>query len=358
MANIGIGVRDFDYLNAANPAGLTALDSLKFISDISLAVKQSYFTRKGDKDNAFNGNLKKIALGLRLTPRWGISVGTKPFSDTGYRIYSEEPIEGTTDTKAVYLEGSGGLYELYLSNGFKIADHFSVGINTKYITGIIKQTENQSEYLFEKESRVSRFYNTFGVQYHAGGLTLGATYGYKQSLSMRNQTAVYDHAYNLIQEERDRTTHQFIPQTFGAGFSFDNRKTTWGMDFEYQQWEGLQSGISSAKIVDSYRINAGLGFTPGGYRYYRIGNQGVKNQGQIQFGSSFSKSHIQVGGGNAYNYSLSAGYSLPINWSLLNIAVEYGNSLSAPAGYIKESYVMLTFNCSIIDQWFKQRKFD
>ena len=358
MSNIGIGVREFDYLNVINPAGISGLDSLKFIFDMSAAGKYSFFTERGKTDNTINGNLKKISLGFRLMPGWGISLGTKPFSDTGYRIYSEEPIEGSTNTKAVYLEGSGGLYELYLSNGFKVTDHFSVGINTKYITGTLKQTENQSEYLFEKESRVFQFYNTFGIQYHKQGLTLGATYGYKQNMSMTNKTTIYDSGYNLIQEEKGRSTDQFIPETFGVGFSHDSKKVIWGMDFRYQKWKGIESGVSSTKIVDSYRMNAGLGYTPNGNRYYRIGNQGIRSQGQIQLGASFSKSYIQVGSGNAYNYSVSAGYSFPVSWNLLNIALEYGNSLSAPANYIKESYFMLTFNCSIIDQWFKLRKFD
>ncbi|PLB85249.1 hypothetical protein C0T31_11930 [Dysgonamonadaceae bacterium] len=358
MADIGIGVREFDYLNAINPAGISGLDSLKFIFDISASGKYSYFTEKGKTDNTINGNLKKISLGFRLMPGWGISLGIKPFSDTGYRIYSEEPIEGSTVTKAVYLEGSGGLYELYLSNGFKITDHFSIGINTKYISGVLKQTENQSEYLFEKESRVFRFYNTFGIQYHKQGLTLGAIYGYKQNITMKNKTMVYDSEYNLEEEYNDRSTDQFIPETFGVGFSQDNEKVIWGMDFRYQKWEGIESGVSSTKIVDSYRINAGLGYTPNGYRYYRIGNQGIRNQGQIQVGASFSKSYIQVGGENAYNYSVSLGYSFPVRSDLLNVTLEYGNALSAPTNYIKESYFMLTFNYSFIDQWFKRREFD
>ncbi len=58
MANIGIGIRDFDYLNPSNPAGISGLDSLKFIMDISVSGKQSYFSGKGKTDGAFNGNLK------------------------------------------------------------------------------------------------------------------------------------------------------------------------------------------------------------------------------------------------------------------------------------------------------------
>jgi hypothetical protein len=353
MSNIGIGVRDFNYLNTANPAGISGLDSLQFIIDVSVAGKQSYFSRKGESDDAFNGNLKKILFGFRLAPRWGISLGIRPFSDVGYRIQSEEPIEGSTSTKDIYLEGSGGLYELYLSNGIRINDNFSLGINTKYIRGILKQTENQSEYFFEKESEVSQFYNTFGIQYHKKGLTLGATYGYKQNISMSNKTTIYDSSYNIIEEEKDRSTNQFIPETFGVGFSHDSKKIIWGIDFQYQKWNGLKSNISNAKIVDSYRINTGLGYIPNNDRYYK-----VEPQGQMQVGASLSKSYIQIGSKNAYNYSVSAGYSLPVDKGgvLLNLGVEYGNTLSAPTGYIKESYIMLTLNCTIIEQWFKRNK--
>ncbi|NCC60620.1 MAG: hypothetical protein EOM12_06705 [Verrucomicrobiae bacterium] len=358
MSNIGIGVRDFDYLNVANPAGISGLDSLRFIFDISVAGKQSYYSGEGKSDQVFNGNLKKVSAGFRLSPGWGLSLGIRPFSDVGYRIYSEEPIEGSTSKNTVYLEGSGGLYELYISNGFSITDHLSAGLNMKYIGGSIKQTENQSEYLFEKESGVYQFYNTFGLQYHNRGLTLGATYGYKQDITLNNKTTIYDGGYNLIEELADRTSSQFIPETFGVGFSHDSNKIIWGMDFEYQKWKGLESGFSNTKIVDSYRISAGLGYTPGGNRYYRIGNQGYRNHGQIQAGASLYKSYIGVGGANDYNYSLSAGYSFPLNGSLMSVALEYGNSLSAPASYIKESYFMVTLNCSIVEQWFKKRRFD
>ena len=353
MSNIGIGVRDFDYLNPANPAAISGLDSLRFIFDLSVAGKLSYYSRKSNSDNAFNGNFKKMAAGFRLSSRWGFSFGLKPFSDVGYRINSEEPIEGTTATKDVYLEGSGGLYDLYISNGFKITDNFSVGINTMYIAGTIKQTENQQEYLFEKESRASQIYNTFGLQYHKKGLTIGATYGYKQNIKLKNKTYVYDSSYNLIDEENDRSTGQFIPETMGIGFSRANKKFIWGADFQYRKWKGLDSGVSNAKIVDSYKVNAGLGYTPNSDKFYR-----VRNQGQIQAGASFSKSYIQVAGQSAYNYSVSTGYSLPVgkDGTMLNLSLEYGNTLSAPSGYIKESYFMLTLNCSIIEQWFKRSK--
>lgn len=358
MSDIGIGIREYDYLNVSNPAGLSALDSLKFIFDMSVSGKYSYFTGSGSSDNTLNGNLKKIAFGLRFTHWWGFSMGVKPFSNMGYRIYSEEPIEGSTGTKAVYLIGNGGLYELYLSNGFMVSDHFSLGINLKYISGSLRQTEDQTDYLFENESRVFQFYSTFGMQYHSQNMTIGITYGYKQPITMSNTAFIYDSGYNLLREESERSSSQFIPETLGVGFSYDKNKIIYGIDFQYQKWKGTESGVGSVSIIDSYKINAGLGFSPKGNRYYRIGSQGIRNHGQIQAGASLSQSYIQVGSSKTYNYSVSAGYSFPVQWSIMNIALEYGNTLSSSASYIRESYFKLTFNCSIIDQWFKKRRFD
>lgn len=352
MSNIGIGVRDYDYLNPLNPAAISGLDSLKYLFDVSIAGKMSYYSRKSKDDNAFNGNFKKVALGFRVFPRWGISFGFKPFSDVGYQIYSQEPVEGSTATKDVYLKGSGGLYKLYVSNGFRILNNLSVGINTMYVNGTIKQSEDQSEYVFQKESSVSQIYNTFGMQFHTRKLTIGAIYGYKQNISVKNKTLIYSSSV-LIEENKDRSTGQFIPETMGVGFSHIHKKIIWGIDFQCQKWEGIESGISNAKIVDSYQLNAGFGYTPNGDNTYKI-----KKQGQIQFGTSFSKSYIQISGEDAYNYSVSTGYGLPVNSGavLLNLALEYGNALSAPSGYIKESYFMFTLSCSIIERQLKRNK--
>lgn len=348
MSNIGIGIREYDYLNTVNPSAISSMDSMKMIFDVSAAGKQSYYSGRGAGDKAFNGNFKKVAMGFRAARGWGISIGFRPFSDMGYQIYSEQPVDGSTGTKSVYLEGSGCIYEVYFLNGVRVTDFLSVGINTKFISGTLKQTENQGEYLFEKESTTSQVYNTLGIQFHKKLWTVGLTYGYKQKLSMTNKTLIYDSSYSLIEEQKERSSSQFIPETMGVGVSRNGKKLMWGIDFEYQKWKGLDSGVSSTKIVNSYRLNAGLGYAPNGY--YQL-----RRNGQIQAGASLAKSYIQIGGKDAYNYSVSAGYCLPAKrGSLFTIGLEYGNVLSAPASYIKESYVMMTLNCSFIERWFSR----
>ena len=357
MAGVGVGIRDYDYLNPLNPAGLTALDSLRFIFDISGSVRQSSFSFKSKSESAFNGNFQKIAFGFRASPLWSVSVGVKPFTNVGYQIYNTVDVEGTTQTKSVYMEGSGGLYSVYMSNALRLGKRFSFGITSMYVGGTINQTENQVDYLFSKKSRTSQFYNTFGLQYHQKNLVLGLTYGYKQRLNFDNTTEVYDSEYTLIDEQNARSSAQFIPQNIGLGFSTSSRKIIFGMDYQYQQWSGLKSGIDNIKIVDFHQLKAGLGYTPK-TDYLRY-----KTQSQYQVGAAVSRSYIQVENKSAIGFSVSVGYSYPVlsrfgSSSLLNFGLEYGNTASSPTSYIRESYFLLTFNYTLFETWFKRHKLD
>lgn len=351
MGGIGIGMRDYDFLNTLNPAALTALDSLRFIFDFSASAKGSSFSSRSNKDNTFNANFRKLAFGFQAMPSWYMALGLKPFSDVGYQIYSSEPIEGTTRTKDVYLEGSGGLYQIYFSNAFKLNKNLSLGVNAMYIAGNIEQTENQTDYLFTDKSSASQFYGTLGLQYHSAKWTAGVTYGYEQKLSMENKILVYDSDNTLVEEIKKRSSSMFIPQTIGAGFSYTNEKIVIGADYQYQAWNGLNSGMDNVKITDSHQLKLGMGYTPD-YNYYRI-----KTGGQYQIGTTFSKSYIQIKDKDAVNFSVTMGYSFPLRReSYLNFGLEYGNTLSAPSGYIRESYFMLSFNYTFLESLFKRNK--
>lgn len=352
MGGVGTGMRDYDLLNTVNPSGLTALDSLKFVFDISATAKQSYFASGSKKENTFNANFRRLAFGFKVSHRWAMAVGTKPFSNVGYQIESNVDIEGSTETKSVYIEGAGGLYSIYWSNAFLINKYLSVGINSMYIAGNIKQTENQTDYLFEKSSRTSQLYNTFGLQFHNGPWVAGLTYGYKQGLTMDNSTVIYNSSSTELDSEDSRSTSQFIPETFSAGLSWSKKNIVLAMDYEYQKLKGLSSGTSGIKITDYHRLKAGMSYTPDkDIHHYRL-------QSQYQFGVSLSKSYLQVKENDIYNYTVSAGYSWPLKGAgLLNMSLEYGNSLSAPKGYIRESYVGVTVGFSMFETWFKRNKF-
>lgn len=352
MAGIGQGIREHDYLNPLNPAALSALDSMKFIFEVSVGLKNSSFSSGSRENNIFNADFKKLALGFRITPRWGMSIGMKPFSNMGYQIISTEPVEGSAQTKDVSMEGEGEIYQLYLSNGFKLNKNWSLGINMMYISGTLKQTENHTTYYFTKEGQLSRLYNTFGLQYHNGGLIAGLTYGYKQNITMNNKTLIYSSS-SLIEEIDERNKEVFIPQQLGIGFTWSGEKFMGGVDYQLQKWNGLVSGADNVRIVDLHRLSAGVGFTPGGRNLFR----GIRKNSRFQMGGSISRSYIQIKSQDTYTYAVTGGYSLPVRQGkgLLNFGIEYGNVLSCPSSYIRESYFLVTFNYTFFETWFKKQ---
>ena len=169
---------------------------------------------------------------------------------------------------------------------------------------------------------------------------------------MENSTVIYNSSNTELDSEDSRSSSQFIPETFSAGLSWSKKNIVLAMDYEYQKLKGLASGVSSIKITDYHRIKAGMSYTPDkDIHHYR-------SQSQYQFGVSLAKSYLQVRENDVYNYTVSAGYSWPLKGAgLLNMSLEYGNSLSAPKGYIRESYVGVTVGFSMFETWFKRTKF-
>ncbi len=356
MAGVGIGVRNPSSLNISNPAAIAAIDTLAGIFEVGVFAKGYNYRNSTGTDNAFAANFNKLAFGFRGTNKWwSMSLGLKPFSNVGYRIRSESAVEGQTASQVIYLEGSGGLYNLYATNAFRLGPYVSLGVTSSMIAGSYTQKEDQTTFRYETESNVVQFYNKFGLQLHKGNWTLGATYGYKQKLSLENNFSVYAGSNTLQSTEKLRSTNQFIPESYGMGASYRTSKLLVAAEYETEKWKGLQSGNASIGIGDVHRAKVGVAYTP-----YKDAYTAHKAK-QYQFGVGVNKSYIELKNKAAWNFSVSSGVVIPlrVNQSqraMLNLGVEYGSNLTAPSGYLKENYVMISANFSLIEAMFMRRK--
>jgi hypothetical protein len=358
MAGVGIGVRNGSFLNTSNPAAVSALDSVTGVFDVGLYAKASNYKSRSYNDNTFAGNFSKIAFGFRANKVWSVSVGIKPFSNVGYRIASDVPVEGSNYSKTVYFEGEGGLYSLYAINAVKLSDKLSVGVATSMIAGTFTNTEDQVSYTYKTTSRLTQIYNKFGVQYQFanshGDWVLGATYGYKQNVAVKKTFSIYS-GNTVSESEKLKTTNQFIPHSVGVGFSWKKEKLLFAADYEWEDWSGLASNVSNVKIGDSHKIKAGLGYTP--YRDLYTAHLAK----QYQLGVVFNKSYIEMKNKPVWNYALTTGVSFPLRAGqaqkgILGLGLEYGSNLIAPSGFVKENYLMLNINFSFIETMFMRSK--
>lgn len=359
MGSVAIGMNSGTFLNTTNPAGVAALDSLTGVFDVGLYARYSYYKGRSYSNSTFTGNFSKIALGFRCNKLWSISVGIKPYSNIGYHISDEVSVEGSTSTKTVYFEGEGGLYNLYMINAVKLLnDKLYLGAISSLIAGNFTKTEDQIVYRYKTTSRTTQFYTKFGAQYQfyngLGNWTIGATYGYKYKFRVKNTDQIY--SGNTPGEIEDlRSTNQFFPESYGLGVSLKKDKFVFAADGEWERWSGLVSGLSTVKIGDSYKVKAGVGYTPYKDMYTAYLTK------QYQAGLILNKSYIEVNGGAAWNCALTAGVSIPIRSGgaqkgVLGFGLEVGTTPIAPAGYSKENYALLNINFSFIEAMFMRRK--
>ncbi|MBP1618269.1 MAG: hypothetical protein H6Q14_2096 [Bacteroidetes bacterium] len=358
MAGVGIGVRNGSFLNTSNPAAVSALDSMSGVFDVGVYGKASNYKSNSYNDNAFTGNLRKIAFGFRANKVWSISIGIRPFSNVGYRIASDVAVEGSNSTKTIYFEGEGGLYSLYAINAVKLGDKLSVGVITSMIAGTFTNIEDQVSYSYKTTSRLTQIYNKLGAQYQltngSGDWVVGATYGYKQNIGVKRRFSIYSGTTEESSEEL-KTINQFLPENIGAGISWKKEKFLFAADYEWEGWSGLSSNVDNVKIGDSHKIKAGVGYTP--YRDLYTAHSAK----QYQFGVALNKSYIEMKNKAAWNYALTTGILFPLRAGqtqkgILGIGLEYGSNLTAPSGFVKENYLMLNVNFSFIETMFMRSK--
>ena len=138
MGGVGVSQPQFWFINNQNPALLVYNYYTVFQAGILLESK----TIKGDTTNvnSTNGNLNYLVTAFPVKPgKWTTSVGLMPFTNVNYKLdyFSFVKESNPTDTISVSEQGSGGLSQVYWSNGVKLHDNWSVGLKAAYLFGSV-----------------------------------------------------------------------------------------------------------------------------------------------------------------------------------------------------------------------------
>ena len=158
MGGVGISNGSYWHLNNQNPAALVYNRFTTFEMGIASDVRQ--LVNNETKDISGNGNINYMGFGVPIIKggKWVTSFGFNPYSNTNYKLFSEELILGvdgslTSSIVNYNYEGNGGLSQVYFSNGFKLGDEFSIGFKGSYIFG------NLSSNISSKISNEPQFYS-------------------------------------------------------------------------------------------------------------------------------------------------------------------------------------------------------
>ena len=378
IGDAGIGFQSQNHLNRRNPAALSGIDTLRFIIDVSAAMKISQFVTSSHNSRTNNFNFKSMAAGVRLTKRWTSSAGLVPYSSVGYSIEDRQHGKNTLDAyKVTMFSGSGGVNKFYWANAFELFRGFSMGITSSYLFGSIVHNEETETFYIKETNNISKIYFDFGMQYsHWFGehtrVTVGGIYKYNSKFDIQRTLTVTS---NIALEDNKRKPDlkSYLPETIGAGFSIvhNKRSAEWifAADYQFQNYSTKSiikeffatDSLNKLKYqadkplrhknltyTDNHIYNVGIQFTPNTKRpenYFQIM--------RFQLGACYNRSYLKVSGYQVEDLSFSLGVGLPFNnSSYVNIAANFGESRTGERGGITERYVLLSVNFSLIDRWF------
>ncbi len=375
-----IGLRSPSHLNFNNCASFTNFDTLSF--NFEFGMHGSYIERSSANmtQSKTGGNVSYLAAGFPIKEWWAAGFALLPFSNVGYDIQTSSSFTdsyGESQLFETYYSGSGGLSQVLISNGFKIKDVVSLGINAKYLFGTIDHTRvinyveddgtSDSEYFSTKYSDkiiVSDFVYDLGLQIHPKlsdkyELTLGAVLATTSKvkafsntyIEKQNLYGLLDTAVNIDNEKGNIE----LPSRFGVGFSFKNDNWLIAGDFETQNWSNAIILGQQDSLANTNRFSLGAEYIPNPRNITSF-----LARTRYRLGGHYSTTYINLNGEQVKDFGISFGLGLPLKRtkSVINVSFELGKRGTTSFNLIEENYALIGLSLSLHDIWFVQRKFD
>ena len=376
MGGLGLSNGNGIYINNVNPAMLYKNTLTSF--DAAFSVEVNDLASSDTTKQTVKGGLSYVVVAFPVIPtRWAFSVGLMPYSTLGYSVTEPRPVQGSEEGAEANLNvtGSGGITQVYFSNGVKVFKNFSLGLKAAYLFGsMLNETSyvlnlpppNYESTLSDRIS-VSDFVITPAAHY---SVKVGKNTFLNTGVTFQPKTSVKAEGFSTLQRRNpgldnpvstDTLSEQpgkiILPSQYGFGISLEKPlKYSVGVDFqmfnwtEFRNFEGSNDGLK-----DGYKVTLGGEFIPD------ISSVDSYLKRVIyRLGGSYQLYPFNINDQQIDGYGLNFGTSLPVfNFSSINLAVEYGQRGTSKNGLIKESYFQIFLGATFNDnRWFVRRKFD
>jgi hypothetical protein len=364
LGGTGIAFKSRRYLNNINPASYSGIDSLSFLFEFGVFFKHTLYESGNRVQTKYDGNIRYLAFGFRITSWWANSTGLVPYSSVGYTINSTKSIEGTLASYNITYNGSGGINQFYTANTFTINKNISAGINASYIFGSVTQTEtagstyNLSGYSIQNINYFNNIYFDYGLQfsfYHdQWKYALGMVYGNSKKLKTSN-----DVTFSYEEDTVDMGSSKFdfhLPRKFGAGVGVEkSNKFRGGFDYEIKCWSLFKFSNPQLNARNSERYCMGLEYTPK-YMNKHFGLGSIT----YRLGAYYKKTYLVIDETPINSKALTFGAGIPLKreLSVINMSVELGENGTLENGLIREKYWLAHLNITLHDLWFQKSKYD
>ncbi len=400
MANISTAYNSYGSVNLNNPASLGFLYTTAF--ETGLQSELNWLSASdGTSDFTADGNLSHIVLGFplknplnkltalkRSSFNWGSAFGVIPYSKVAYDIETTSALPNV-DTVVSRTRGTGGLYQVMLSNGASYKG-YAAGFSVGYLFGNINEDRttifsdipNSFTNIFIDETNYGGFIYKFGFQKEfvlnkekedqkdrmkTKGKQTKLTIGIagNNSMNLSTETTSLDRRFNTsygfdtISVRNEVLGNTVLPSaySFGVTIAQDNHWLV-GLDYSIARWGNYSNPSKTDSLGNSFRIGLGAQYTPNILSF----NSYLKRM-TYRIGGFYELDPRIIAGEQLVSYGATFGLGLPITLpkkgtvGYTNLGVEVGRlGVGSPIG---ETYMRITAAFTLNDNtWFYKRKFD
>lgn len=371
MGDVGIALRTNQYTTLANPASLTAIDTLTMIFSMGLDAQYGHYTEGSNTNNKWDAGFSYMSFHAPLWRNFAMSLSLSPYSMVGYYYGTEGkesmPSSISKDDTLAYKSthnGVGGINNFMFGLGWRAYSNkqmeANVGVNVGWLFGTIEHngamaTSAQASGTYIDYSMTARgLFLELGLQYtykfHVDqSVTLGAIWAPQLNLSADTKGVKYS-TDSITWSDRFRNDIK-LPSRFGLGLTYNiARKLTVTAEYENTLWskvKGFDTSLNEQSDLfnDAQRVAAGIEYQPKTLtnNYFKIC--------RYRAGLSYKTSYLKVNGNDFHEIGANIGMSLPINTNKRSaFDIGFGYSGLRPSGnsMLKEDYLTLnvgiTFN--------------
>lgn len=369
MGGASIGLSSKYYVNVVNPAANDKISKYSnHIFDAGLYISNTNFQSDNSSDNVTSGGLSNLNFWFKINDRWNSVIGLSQYSNVGYNIQKQDINTFDNSTANVLYQGSGGLNELYMSNGFKIIDNLSLGLKLAFVFGNIDHTETISSsqistnYEVLNESQVKGVYAEYSLNYRLERekyyMNFGLLYKNPTSLTGSVGSKLVEQGYvdendGVIYEELSYDEEYVVPRKGGFGISFNSDKLIVASEVLYNQWSNAQVSGYEDDLIDTWKYAGGIEITPN-----RFGDKVLKRI-SYRLGGYYENSYLMVDDILISAFGITGGLGIPLRQgSTLNISYMNRYNGTTNNNLILESTNEITLNMTIRNRWFERRKYN
>lgn len=399
MGGASVALSDFNMLNISNPASYSSLVKHMPVFEIDGASQFLTLSSSSGEGKVSATTFTKLAIGIPVNNRMGISFGVLPYTTTGYDISSTNSEAGIGNVDYAY-NGKGGLNRTYFGAGYDVINKDSVslslGFNVSFLFGNIEKTRTV-EFPDDDQALntlLSQSTNNYGFDFEFGLLykqkitnnlsySIGSSFSTGSTLtSTRDEFFGTYTNFSSVEVVRDTLFYASenkgeinIPLNFKIGAAVQlNNNLEIAAQYQMQDWSSYKEDFTKTSASDSLAssssVSLGLRYTP-----EDVFNTSAKYYEKIQYraGLRYVNSPLQFNNTQITEFGTSFGLGLPIkpsstsknefkSVSMINIGVDLGARGTTDNGLIKENFTTIYFGISIMPQvrnrWFVKRKFD